>query len=348
MSLGPVMIDLAGTVILAVEREMLLHPKTGGVILFTRNYESPEQLRALIGDIHALRDPHLIVGVDQEGGRVQRFREGFTLIPPMSRLGECYDQDATGAVAFSEQLGWLLAAELRAVGADLSFTPVLDLGHGPSGVVGDRAFHHDPNVVTELAGALVKGMKRAGMAATGKHFPGHGAVREDSHVARPRDARSLQDIASRDMRPFKRMIQRGLPAVMPAHIVFPQVDQVPVGYSLIWLQTILRQDLGFQGVIFSDDLSMAGADMGGSYADRARHALAAGCDMVLVCNHPEGAAQALEELEDYLDPASQMRLIRMHGRQHIDFEQLRGSPEWQGTRERVVKLNDSPFIEMNV
>ncbi|HEY9051808.1 MAG TPA: beta-N-acetylhexosaminidase, partial [Gammaproteobacteria bacterium] len=279
MSLGPVMLDLAGTTMTAEEREMLLHPQAGGVILFTRNYESPQQISELVAEIHQLRSPHLLVAVDHEGGRVQRFREGFTSIPPAAVFGHIYKHDPAKALKMAEQCGWLMASECRAVGIDMSLAPVLDLGRGVSGVIGDRAFHHNPDKVAELAHQFMRGMQRAGMAATGKHFPGHGSTREDSHVAHPVDQRELNDILMEDIRPFERMIHYGLAAIMPAHVVYPRVDKLPAGYSEIWLKRILRQQLGFQGVIFSDDLSMEAAGVAGDFTHRAKAAINAGCDM---------------------------------------------------------------------
>lgn len=348
MSLGPVMLDLVGTGITPEEKEMMRHPQTGGVILFTRNYESPEQITELVNEIHALRTPHLLVAVDHEGGRVQRFHEGFTRIPPAALYGQIYKSSPKQARYLAERFGWLMAAECRSVGIDMSFAPVLDLGLGISGVIGDRAFHSRPDLVAELASAFMRGMHEAGMAATGKHFPGHGSIKEDSHVAHPVDHRPLNEIMMEDIRPFERMIENGMAAVMPAHVVYPQVDDKPAGYSSIWLQDILRKQLGFQGVIFSDDLSMEAAGVAGDFTDRAKSALAAGCDMVLVCNHSEAAAQVLESLEGYTSPASQMRLIRMHGRHPIDRQQLRNSSEWKQLVEIIDKIDENPWLEMDV
>lgn len=348
MSLGPVMLDLVGTSITPEEREMLLHPQTGGVILFTRNFESYEQLCALVHDIHALRTPHLLVAVDHEGGRVQRFRDGFTHIPAAATYGVNYSRDKKQARAMAHECGWLMAAECRAAGIDMSFAPVLDRGIGLSGVIGDRAFHASPDIIADLAHEYMKGMGEAGMSATGKHFPGHGSVREDSHIAHPVDHRSLNDIMMEDIVPFERMIRFGLAAIMPAHVVYPQVDDRPAGYSPVWLQQILRKQLNFQGVIFSDDLSMEAAGVVGGYGERAQAALDAGCDMVLVCNHTAAAQQVLEALETFSNPASQMRLIRMHGRGKITRDELRAQDRWKSIVTGIQQLSDDPNLEMNV
>lgn len=329
MSLGSVMLDLAGLEISPAEREMLEHPAVGGVILFARNYASADQVAMLVAEIHRLREPRLLVAVDHEGGRVQRFRDGFTALPAVRHLGAIYDTDRKRAKRLAEAHGWLMAAEVRAVGIDFSFAPVLDLDRGVSVVIGDRAFHSDPEIVADLAHAYMSGMARAGMAATGKHFPGHGAVEADSHIAIPVDERRYEDIYAEDILPFERMIHFGLAAVMPAHVIYPRVDPHPAGFSPFWMQQVLRTRLGFQGVIFSDDLSMEGASVAGGYVERAHAALGAGCDMVLVCNNPEAAAQVAEALTDHHNPASHARLLRMRGRPAPDRLQLQESPAWQ-------------------
>ncbi len=348
MSLGPVMLDLVGTSISASEREMLLHPQTGGVILFTRNFESYDQLKSLVDEIHSLRTPHLLVAVDHEGGRVQRFRDGFTHIPAAATYAHGYKRDKRKARELSHECGWLMAAECRAAGIDMSFAPVLDKGIGVSGVIGDRAFHASPEVIADLANAFMSGMSDAGMSATGKHFPGHGCVKEDSHISHPVDKRELNELMLDDMIAFERMIRFGLAAIMPAHVVYPAVDSKPAGYSSIWLQQILRKQLGFQGVIFSDDLSMEAAGVVGGFSERARAALHAGCDMVLVCNHTAEAELVLESLEGYSNPASQMRLIRMHGRGKISRDELMASDRWQSIVSRLKQLDDDPNLELNV
>lgn len=312
--LGPCVIDVVAKELSDDDRRRLLHPLTGGVILFSRNYDSPEQLQRLTAEIHALREPALIVSVDHEGGRVQRFRAGFTVLPPMRTLGVAWDQNRQQARLLAHDAGYVLAAELRAHGLDLSFTPVLDVDHGNSSVIGDRAFHSDPTAVAELAAALMQGLKEGGMGAVGKHFPGHGHVRADSHLELPVDERPYAGIETDDLVPFTRLIRAGLPSVMPAHIVYRQVDARPAGFSAVWLKRILREQLRFDGLVFSDDLSMEGARAFGGIVERAEAALSAGCDMVLVCNDP-AAVDRLYESFNYAMPAvSLARLARLHGR----------------------------------
>jgi beta-N-acetylhexosaminidase len=316
LPLGPVMADVAGLELGAEERERLLHPSVGGVILFRRNYRDPAQVAALCREIHALRSPHLLIGVDQEGGRVQRFREGFTPIPPMRAIGEVWDSHPQRARRLARDAGYVIGAELRAVGVDFSFAPVLDLDYGSSGVIGDRAFHRNAQAVSELAHALVLGLHEAGMSAVGKHFPGHGFVAADSHLAVPVDERRLADLEFADILPFRQLIDLGLAGIMPAHVVYPRVDAQPAGFSRRWLHEILRGQYGFEGVIFSDDLTMEGASVAGGISERAFAALSAGCDMVLVCNRPDLADTVLEQLHWPLPPVSLIRLARMHGRPH--------------------------------
>ncbi|HPQ94751.1 MAG TPA: beta-N-acetylhexosaminidase, partial [Thiolinea sp.] len=280
MAIGALMLDLEGVDLTPEERELLQHPEVGGVIFFTRNYQSAAQMTDLCRAVRAAagKNRELLLAVDHEGGRVQRFRPEFTRLPPVAQLGRQYDTDPEAALDTAFRTGWLMAAEVRAAGIDFSFAPVLDLDYGHSSVIGDRAFHHSPEGVVKLAGAYIRGMHQAGMAATGKHFPGHGWVSADSHLAIPRDGRSRADIA-RDLVPFRELVQQGLlDAIMPAHVIYQQVDSQPAGFSRIWIEDILRAELGFEGVSFRDDLNMEGASFAGSYAERAEAALAAGCD----------------------------------------------------------------------
>lgn len=316
MSLGPVMLDIEGTELNADDIHRLQHPLVGGVILFTRNFTSPAQLKMLTAAIHAVRQPPLLIAVDHEGGRVQRFREGFTRIPPMRELGKVWDHSPKRARQLAELSGWVLAAELRAHGVDFSFTPVLDIDFGNSSVIGDRAFHRNPQAIAELAQSLMTGLRRGGMAAVGKHFPGHGFVAADSHVDIPVDERGFSELEQRDIEPFRRLIDAGMQAVMPAHVIYPKVDENPAGFSKIWLQQVLRKHLGFNGVIFSDDLAMEGAAVAGDVTERAVAAFNAGCDMVLLCNRPDLADELLDNLDCKISAVSMARLARMHGHRH--------------------------------
>lgn len=342
------MLDLRGTALDAEERELLRHPLVGGVILFTRNFESPAQIQALVEEIHALRHPRLLVAVDHEGGRVQRFRSGFTRLPPMRALGRASDRERRRGRQLAEAAGWVMASELRAVGVDFSFAPVLDLDLGVSEVIGDRAFHRDPAIVAELALAYLHGMGRAGMAATAKHFPGHGGVGADSHVAVPVDERGTQEIMERDLFPFQRLIDNGLAAVMPAHVIYPHADRLPAGFSPFWLKEVLRRRLGFQGVIFSDDLSMEGASVAGGPLERAEAALEAGCDVALVCNDRKAALRIVDGLRLAPDPVRFARLARMHGRHAHAMTDLLKDPDWSRAREEISRLGADPTLEMDL
>ena len=348
MSLGPIMLDLDSDVMSSEEREILQHPLVGGVILFSRNFSSVEQLVQLVNEIHQVRKPRLLIAVDHEGGRVQRFRDGFTSLPAVGHFGEIYEHNPKRAKLLSETAGWLMAAELRAVGVDLSFAPVLDVDYGISSVIGDRAFHQDSQIIVELAHAYTQGMQHAGMAATGKHFPGHGAVAADSHVEIPVDEREYNEIYAHDILPFKRMIHHGLAAIMPAHVIYPKVDQLPAGFSAVWLKEILRKRLAFQGVIFSDDLDMKGASvMGEQYVDRAEKALSAGCDMVLVCNNRQGALNVIDNLSGHDDPVSHLRLARMHGKKETTMADLHKTGEWKKASDMLKRYQDDPTLELD-
>jgi len=327
-------LDVVGTTLNDDDRRRLAHPATGAVILFSRNYENPEQLKTLTEEIERLREPALPVCVDHEGGRVQRFREGFTAIPPMRALGKLWDRDRDAARAVARATGYVIGAELGAHGVDFSFAPVLDLDYGPSSVIGDRALHFDPNAVGALAACLVQAFAEAGVAAVGKHFPGHGFAEADSHVAVPTDGRALKEILQKDVAPYRAAIEAGLAGVMPAHVIYPQVDKEPAGYSKYWLQDVLRGKLGFDGLIFSDDLSMEGAGVAGGIPERARAALEAGCDMVLLCNDPKGCEALLESLGN-LEMNNPGRLERMRRKGGRD---LRKSIAYREAREVLETL----------
>ncbi len=311
LPLGPVMCDVAGFTLTDAERETLRHPLAGGVILFARNFESPDQLAALCREIHELRSPALIIAVDHEGGRVQRFRQGFTRIPAMRKLGELHASSPRDALLSAQDVGYVLAAELLAHGVDLSFAPVLDLDFGQSRVVGDRAFHRDANVTAMLAHAVASGMREAGMGSVGKHFPGHGFAEADSHVEMPVDERDFDAIWAEDIAPYRGPLCRTLAGVMPAHVVYSSIDPAPAGFSPFWLQEVLRKRVGFDGVIFSDDLTMEGATLAGDIVSRAEAAHAAGCDMVLVCNRPDLTRELLTRWHPVLRPESADRIAAL-------------------------------------
>jgi beta-N-acetylhexosaminidase len=341
MSLGPLMIDVAGTALTAEDRDVLRHPLVGSVILFTRNYLDPQQLQALVADIQALRSPPLLIAVDHEGGRVQRFRPGFSELPPLRRIGHAFDADAQQGLAMARALGWLMAAELIACGLDFSFAPCVDLDYGLSEIIGDRAFHAQPEAVAQLSIAYMHGMRDAGMGATAKHYPGHGAVVADSHVALPVDRRELVDMQP-DLLPYRRLIANGLPAVMVAHVLYPAVDSVPASFSRRWIEQVLRTELDFGGLVFADDLTMGGAAAVGDLVERALLALAAGCDVLPVCNDRPGVERLLERLKVAADPASQLRLVRMRGRGARGFEKLPASAAWQSAREWLLRSASPP------
>ncbi|MBV8031683.1 MAG: beta-N-acetylhexosaminidase [Betaproteobacteria bacterium] len=294
---GPAVIDVVGTALTDDDRKRLGHPATGAVILFARNYENPEQLGALVDEIKRLREPELPVCVDHEGGRVQRFREGFTALPPMRKLGQLWDRSREEGRAAAHALAYVAGAELAAHGIDFSFAPVLDLDYGASAVIGDRALHFDPTAVGALGAEIVRGFAAAGTAAVAKHFPGHGFATADSHTDVARDERETKEIFRKDLAPYAAVIAAGLAGVMPAHVIYPKAHPEPAGYSSYWLEEVLRGKLGFEGLVFSDDLSMAGASTAGGLPERARAALAAGCDMVLLCNDPPGQEALLASLE---------------------------------------------------
>jgi beta-N-acetylhexosaminidase len=337
-NLGPLMLDVAGLSLSGEEKKILSSPIVGGLILFTRNYHNVEQLQALIAEIRSV-SPDIIIAVDHEGGRVQRFREGFTRIPPMAVLGKLYKEDRDAAIQLSLDCGWLMAAELIAYDIDISFAPILDRDYGVSSVIGDRAFSECVADIVVLTQAFIKGMSEAGMASTGKHFPGHGGVAADSHTHIPVDERSLEELRENDISVFSPVINSGLNAIMPAHIIYPKVDQFAAGFSKYWLQTILRNELKFDGVIFSDDLGMEGATVAGSFSERAEAALSAGCDMVLVCNNPEGAAQVLKYLEQGVrEPNKRLNSMRLKPELKRLPNELPELLRWKTTCERLATL----------
>jgi beta-N-acetylhexosaminidase len=346
MTLGPLMIDVQGKTLTEEDRELMAHPLVGAVILFTRNFESIEQLERLVADIRAVRSPPLLVTVDHEGGRVQRFRKGFTVLPPMRMIGREYDLDPAAGKLLARQCGWLMAAELRAVGIDMSFAPCVDLDYGVSSVIGDRAFHRDPQVVSELAIAFMGGMREAGMIATAKHFPGHGFVAPDSHVAMPVDRRPLVDM-DEDMTPYRRLIDNGLASIMAAHVVFSEVDDRPAGFSRRWMYNELRGRLGFTGAIFTDDLAMAGAAAIGDMRARAEAALEAGCDVLSLCNNRQGVLQVIDSLRGSEDPLSQVRMARLHGKPGLTREALHASMDWQACEGAIKGCMERPDLRLD-
>ena len=333
-SFGPIILDVAGVELTAEDREILQHPLVSGVILFARNYVDRKQVTELCKTIRAARKAPLLITVDQEGGRVQRFREGFTRLPSMGNLGELYQDQAEVAIKTAEATGWLMAAELLEIGVDLSFAPVLDLDKQICPAIGNRAFHRDTDIVVTLATAVMKGMNTAGMIATGKHFPGHGSVDVDSHKEIPVDHREMDEISNDDMQTFIKLIKNGICAMMPAHIIFPKVDKNPVGFSNVWLQDILRKQLQFKGIVFSDDMNMEGASFAGDYTARGVKALEAGCDIVLICNNRVGAAQMLDNLpRHYKLDTEKFKLLQ--GQFVYDQDQLRKSKMWLEKSEYV-------------
>jgi beta-N-acetylhexosaminidase len=341
MSLGPLMIDIAGTELSSDDIRVLAHPLVGSVLLFSRNYTDPQQVAALTADIRALRTPHLLIGVDHEGGRVQRFREGFTRLPPARLLGRRFDEDRRDGLDLAQSVGWLMASELRAVGVDFSFAPCVDLDYGVSEIIGDRAFNSDPDTVAALAVATMMGMREAGMPAIAKHFPGHGAVVADSHVALPVDRREFVDLEA-DIRPYRPLNDNNLPGIMAAHVVFPAVDALPASLSKRWISGILRGELGFHGCVFADDLTMAGAAAFGDVLARSELALAAGCDVLPICNDRQSVELVLGRLgTDVASAASQARLVRMRARGEAPMH-LRENRHWQETAARIANLSVIP------
>ncbi len=341
------MLDIDGHSLSPADRALLREPAVGGVILFTRNYASPAQLSDLVAAIRSVRTPPLLIAVDHEGGRVQRFREGFTAVPPMRDLGRQYDSDAEAAISLAKTVGWLVASELRAMDIDLAFAPCVDLDWGVSEIIGNRAFHRKPSIVGDLANAYCRGLREGGMASVAKHFPGHGAVVPDSHEQLPVDRRSYGDLLD-DMRPYEKLIgTRQLAGIMLAHIVYSELDQTPAGFSSYWIQNQLRSQLGYDGAVFCDDLSMKATKQFGSMTKRARLALESGCDMILICNDRPAAQAAVASLRDYSNPLSLVRLARLHGTGHVMRETLLSSDEWHAATERLEQVLGRPELKLN-
>jgi beta-N-acetylhexosaminidase len=341
MSLGPLMVDIAGIELTPEDIQVLSHPLVGSVILFSRNYRDVAQVSSLTAAIRAVRSPALLVAVDHEGGRVQRFRDGFTRLPPVRTLGRRYDEDRREGLSLAKGAGWLMASELRAVGVDFSFAPCVDLDYGVSEIIGDRAFHRDPDAVAALAVAYMSGMREAGMAAVAKHFPGHGAVVADSHVALPIDRRKFVDLEA-DIRPYRLLIENNLAGVMGAHVVFPAVDALPASLSKRWISSVLRGEMGFHGCVFADDLTMAGAAAFGGVIERAELAFAAGCDVLPICNDRQAVKSVLHHFgPDLGSPASQARVVRMRARGEAPTN-LGADRQWQQTVMSIASLSATP------
>ena len=339
------MIGLRGTEIAPDERDWLASPVIGGVILFARNFASREQLEALVADIHGIRKPALLVAVDQEGGRVQRFKEPFTRLPAARHFGHLYDKDAKLGLETIREAAWLMAAELRAVGVDMSFVPVVDVDRGLSEVIGDRALHEDPDVVARLAAAVNEGLEQAGMCITAKHFPTHAGSHSDSHTHVAEDPRPYGRIID-DLEPYKYLIEKGLHSVMVGHVIFPELDPKPASFSSWWIERQLRGELGFSGAVISDDLSMVGAAIAGDLKQRIAAALEAGCDIVLACNLDAEIPGLLAAFESYVDPAAQLRLMRLRGRGGQSWQSLHDSDRWRQANLLLATLEARPELRL--
>ncbi|WP_407704954.1 beta-N-acetylhexosaminidase [Thalassotalea hakodatensis] len=338
--MGPIMMDVHGTSLTEQDKELVQHPLVGGLILFSRNFESVQQIRELISHIRHTANKPLLIGVDHEGGRVQRFREGFSQIPAMGRFIEHANNNIAQAQQYAANAGALMAMEVQGVGIDISFSPVLDI-NGVSDVIGQRAFSQNIEQIAPLAKAFIQGMKSAGMKCTAKHFPGHGSVKADSHIAMPIDTRSFADISHHDLQPFRQLINENMiDAVMPAHVIFPDVDDKSVGFSTKWLKQVLRKSLGFSGAIFSDDLSMHGASSIGGYIERAEAAQEAGCDMLLLCNNREACIDVIDNANISIHQESKLRLSAMLATKPMNWQQMQASQVWQ----QLTQLNNL-FLE---
>ena len=337
MTAGPLMVDIEGTQLQADERERLLHPSVSGIILFTRNFESSEQLVDLVKVLREVKTPRLLIAVDQEGGRVQRFRDDFFSLPPLRNLGRAYAESEKQGLALAQQHGYLMASEILSVGIDISFAPVLDVDKGISEVIGERAFDSDPVIIAKLAQAYIKGMHEAGMKATGKHFPGHGSVKADSHVALPVDERLYSEIFEHDMWPFRQLIKQNLDAVMVSHVIYPDVDQTPAGFSKTWVTDELKNKLGFTGMVFSDDITMQAAASVGSHTQRARLAIAAGCDCVITCNDAQGRDEIIDQLDVVPSTILQAKIDKMYGQAPFAFNTRGGNSRWVSAHDTIAR-----------
>lgn len=338
MTAGPLMVDIAGLELTAEERERLLHPSVSGVILFTRNFESVEQLARLVSTLRAVKSPRLLIAVDQEGGRVQRFRSGFFSLPALQSIGQLYASSPEQALLSARDHGYLMASEILSVGIDISFAPVLDLDFGLSEVIGERAFSSNPDVIVQLAFEYIEGMHEAGMQATGKHYPGHGSVKADSHVALPVDARDKSQIFEIDMLPFRQLIKRNLDAVMVSHVIYPAIDSLPAGFSRIWVNDILKQELQFKGMVFSDDITMQAAATIGSHTERAKRAIDAGCHCVITCNDSAGRDEIIDNLQVSPSAEIQNHIDRMYGSKPFDFVGREQNARWKSARATIENL----------
>lgn len=330
-------VDIDSVRLTEEESDYLKHPFVGGVILFSKNYSCVDELVTLIKQIKSLRQPSLLIFVDQEGGRVQRFRQGFTELPALGSLGSYYEGSPRQATSIVRECGWIMATEMKAIGVDVSFAPVLDIFNNESEIIGDRSFHANPDVICALAGVYVSAMHACGMHAVGKHFPGHGGVMSDSHIELPVDNRTLDVIDQADLIPFKFMASVGISGFMAAHIIFPLIDHTSVaGFSNYWLQKILREKVGFNGVIFSDDLSMEGAAVSNSYFTRANLALSAGCDALIVCNNKDGIFEILDKYLKLETPSCMKSLEAIRGPScEISQDVLRSTSQWKSAAGRI-------------
>ncbi|MEM1261812.1 MAG: beta-N-acetylhexosaminidase [Pseudomonadota bacterium] len=346
MTLGPVMVDIEGLALTPADRRLLQEPAVGGIILFARNYETPDQVRALCASIRELRDPELLIAVDQEGGRVQRFGAPLTRLPPLRWFGRRYESDRVEGRRAIREAGWLLGSEVASLGVDFSFTPVVDLDYGLSQVIGDRALHRDPGIVADLATELMRGLRDAGVAAVAKHFPGHGGVTGDSHHELPTDRREWAQLID-DMKPYQRLVAEGLPAIMTAHVVYAQCDRWPASFSSWWLTQVLRERFGFSAALFSDDLSMQAAREFGTPVELAQRALAAGCDMVPVCNDRRAAEQVVAALADRASALGHARLARLRRSSMISWEQLQSMERWHEALRTLAGWSDRPPLELD-